>query len=54
MAVKRRDGWRYQHCGTPERLVVNHRTPHDRYPGTFFDMSNLGRCVRPTTTGSGT
>ena len=41
LAVKRRDGWRYQHCGTPERLVVDHRTPHDRYPGSFFDTANL-------------
>jgi hypothetical protein len=23
------------------RLVVDHRTPHDRYGGSFFDMSNL-------------
>ena len=41
LAVKRRDGWRCQHCGTTERLVVDHRTPHDRYPGSFFDMTNL-------------
>ena len=41
LAVKRRDGWRCQHCGTTERLVVDHRTPHDRYPGSFYDMSNL-------------
>ena len=41
LAVKRRDGWRCQHCGAPERLVVDHKTPHDRYPGSFFDMSNL-------------
>ena len=41
LAVKRRDGWRCQHCGTTERLVVDHRTPHDRYPGSFFDVTNL-------------
>ena len=41
LAVKRRDGWRCQHCGATERLVVDHMTPHDRYPGSFFDMSNL-------------
>jgi HNH endonuclease len=23
------------------RLVVDHRTPHDRYPGSFYDLSNL-------------
>ena len=33
LAVKRRDGWRCQHCGATERLVVDHRTPHDRFPG---------------------
>jgi 5-methylcytosine-specific restriction endonuclease McrA len=41
LAVKRRDGWRCQHCGATERLVVDHRTPHDRYPGSFFDVTNL-------------
>ena len=29
------------HCGATEPLVVDHRTPHDRYPGSFFDMTNL-------------
>jgi 5-methylcytosine-specific restriction endonuclease McrA len=40
-AVKVRDHYRCQHCGTTERLVVDHRTPHDRYPGSFYDMANL-------------
>ena len=42
LAVKRRDGYRCAHCGTMTgRLVVDHRTPHDRFPGSFFEMSNL-------------
>ena len=41
LAVKRRDGWRCQHCGTTERLVVDHRTPHDRFAGSFFDHDRI-------------
>jgi 5-methylcytosine-specific restriction endonuclease McrA len=40
--VRARGGNRCQHCGTTEeRLVVDHKVPHDRYPGSFFDMRNL-------------
>ena len=39
--VKRRDGYRCQHCGATERLVVDLKTPHDRYRGSFYDMANL-------------
>ena len=46
LAVKRRDGWRCQHCGATERLVVDHRTPHNRYPGSFFDPTNLLDALR--------
>jgi 5-methylcytosine-specific restriction endonuclease McrA len=41
LAVKRRDYYRCQHCGTTERLVVDHKTPHDRFPGSFYDKANL-------------
>jgi hypothetical protein len=50
--VKARDGYRCQHCGTTERLVVDHKTPHDRYPGRFSTWQIFGRSARRTTPAS--